>query len=112
MLGIPDHWRKGLLRLYLAIAIPWSGWFGYAAFEANRVYVFNRDYVNALDASPNSDRRYYVQSDNIRYQFLQERNAALRMLPIVPVGLPPLAVVCAWIAAGFGRPKQHEKIDR
>jgi hypothetical protein len=49
------QWRKGLLRLYIVVAVPWTLWFGYAAYEANRVYSINRDYVEALNKEPDKD---------------------------------------------------------
>jgi hypothetical protein len=32
---VPPHIRRGLLRSYVAIAVPWVAWFGYLACEAH-----------------------------------------------------------------------------
>jgi hypothetical protein len=32
---VPPHVRRGLQRLYVAIAIPWVAWFSYAAYESH-----------------------------------------------------------------------------
>jgi hypothetical protein len=32
---LPYHIRKGFLRLYVILLIPWMAWFGYAAHRAN-----------------------------------------------------------------------------
>jgi hypothetical protein len=31
---VPPHVCKGLVRLYVAVSIPWAAWFGYTAYEA------------------------------------------------------------------------------
>lgn len=30
-LSVPRHIRRGLIRLYIAVAVPWVAWFGYMA---------------------------------------------------------------------------------
>jgi hypothetical protein len=32
---VPHHIRRGLIRVYVALLIPWVAWFGYAAHEAD-----------------------------------------------------------------------------
>jgi hypothetical protein len=32
---VPPHVHRGLLRLYLIVAVPWVAWFGYIAYKAN-----------------------------------------------------------------------------
>jgi hypothetical protein len=91
------------LRLYLVLAVPWAVWFGYAAYEAHTVYVFNRDYVDAVDRTPGTDRRDYGLRTILREEFQGKRNSALVWLPVIPVGLPIMLIVAAWVYAGFRR---------
>src|SRR5258708_1533684 len=30
---VPRHIRRGLIRLYIAISVPWIAWFGYQAYD-------------------------------------------------------------------------------
>jgi hypothetical protein len=32
---VPHHIRRGLIRVYVALLIPWVAWFGYTAYKAN-----------------------------------------------------------------------------
>lgn len=91
----------GSLRLYAVVAGLWASIWGYLAYDAHRVYAFNRDYVAAMDASPKADRSNYGLADLHRYQFLTERNFDLVMLTSVPLGLPFVIAGILWIAAGF-----------
>ena len=36
LFGVPPHVRKGLLRLYVAIAVPWVAWVGYKIHDARQ----------------------------------------------------------------------------
>lgn len=101
---LPDHWRKGLMRLYLVLTIPWAITFGYLAYDAQRVYAYNRDFTELVDSHPGTDRKYYMQAAVLRDQFHIERDWALKWLAVVPLGLPLLIGAFVWISAGF-RPK-------
>lgn len=35
-LSLPMHQRRGLLRLYFLVAVPWAAWFGYESFNGIR----------------------------------------------------------------------------
>src|SRR5262249_8901978 len=41
---LPHHIRRGLVRLYVALLIPWVAWCGYVAFQSRHVmkYDFSR----------------------------------------------------------------------
>lgn len=72
---LPSHVRRGLLRLYLAIAVPWAAWFGYQI-----LYAF----------------QHHSYGYGWRYA-----SGAFRTLLIVPIGGPILFFVIVWIIAGF-----------
>jgi hypothetical protein len=40
-LHLPEHLRRGLLRLYLVVAVPWVVWFGYITYKANVSLSYN-----------------------------------------------------------------------
>lgn len=40
---VPHNIRRGLLRLYVILLIPWAAWFSYTAYTANRNLVFDFD---------------------------------------------------------------------
>lgn len=72
---LPSHVRRGLLRLYLAIGVPWAAWFGYQI-----IYAFQHHSYG------------YVW----RYA-----SSAFWSLLIVPIGAPILFFVIVWIISGF-----------
>jgi hypothetical protein len=69
---LPEHLRRGLLRLYVVVSVPWVAWFGY----------------QYLDQAP-----YYSRS--------RHAADALWWLLVVPVGGPILLLVIVWVVAGF-----------
>ena len=69
---VPPHIRKGLLRLYVAVAVPWAVWYG----------------VQVQDAIDRHRGQRYVSE-------------AFRSLLIVPIGAPILFVIVVWVVAGF-----------
>ena len=71
---LPEHLRKGLWRLYIAVTVPWVAWFAYQILEGFR-------------------RPYYLQSRYVMPAFWS--------LLIVPIGAPILFLVIAWVVAGF-----------
>jgi hypothetical protein len=71
----PEHIRRGLVRLYLAVSAPWVAWFGY----------------HLLDALRRDNQR--LISD------------AFWELLFVPVGFPIITVVILWVVCGFREPK-------
>ena len=98
-----DRWVRGLIRLYIVLTVPWVMGCGYLAYKAHRVYAFNRDHVNAVDATPGTNHRNYALSAILRDEFHRKRDFDLEWLPVVPVGLPILLVAFGWIRAGFRR---------
>src|SRR5262245_11151288 len=70
---VPPYLRRGLLRLYIVIAVPWIAWFGFQT-------------ISALDQHGPVWR--YV-------------SAPLLSLLIVPVGAPILFFAIVWVFAGF-----------
>jgi hypothetical protein len=55
---IPHHVRKGLIRLYIILFVPWVAWFGYTAHRSNDLteFAFTQavqadQYMNTLDDS-------------------------------------------------------------
>jgi hypothetical protein len=53
------HVRRGLLRLYLVVSIPWIAWWGYDAYSTRRARLYNfteavrvSDYEDRLQRSP------------------------------------------------------------
>src|SRR5262245_6856202 len=76
---LQPHIRRGLLRPYAAISIPWVAWFGFKI-------------ANAIEDDPyDYDVSGYVFS-----------------LLIVPIGGPVLFLIIGWIIAGFRRPNEDE----
>lgn len=99
-------WCKGLLRLYVVLALPWVVWFGYAAYQDHRVYAFRQSYMDAFERLVDRTKNWglYYESEQIRDDFLRSRNRNLKLLPALPFGLPLVALIIWWVAAGF-RPK-------
>jgi hypothetical protein len=98
-----EQWRKGLLRLYVVLAVPWALWFGYAVFQDDRVYSYNREYVEAFDRNPGKDWTYYHRAAGYRDEYLNRRNENLIWLAIIPIGYPITALALLWVVAGFRR---------
>jgi hypothetical protein len=74
MQTVPPHVRRGLLRLYLAVATPWVAWFGYQILDS-------------LNRHPYRPWRYV--------------SGFFWALLIVPIGGPVLFLVAIWVLAGF-----------
>jgi hypothetical protein len=78
---LPLHLRRGLLRIYIAVSVPWIAFFGYRFLDA-----LQRDYY----------RPYY-----------QHRAfEAFWSLLIVPVGGPISLLLILWVLAGFRKSEQ------
>jgi hypothetical protein len=92
---------RGSLRLYVVLVGVWVAIWGYQANDANSVYSYRRDYMAAIDAIPGADRAEYLPAALIRDKYLAERNFALTMLLIAPLGLPFAIAAGLWIVAGF-----------
>jgi hypothetical protein len=73
-LSLPTNVRKGLLRLYLVVAVPWVAWFGYVIFD-------------------------FVQHHH--YWHWRDISHAFWSLLIVPIGGPILLLVIVWVISGF-----------
>jgi hypothetical protein len=71
---LPEHLRRGLLRLYVVVSVPWVAWFGYQLLD-------------------HLQRPYYSRS--------RHAAAAFWSLLVVPVGGPILFLVIAWVIGGF-----------
>jgi len=72
--GLPQHLRRGLLRLYVVASVPWVAWFGYQLLD-------------------HLQRPYYSRSRHAAEAFW--------WLLLVPVCSPILLLVIAWVIAGF-----------
>jgi uncharacterized membrane protein YhaH (DUF805 family) len=68
---LPDHVRRGLLRLYVVVSVAWVAWFG-----SQLLYALN-------DYDPDGAAE------------------AFWWLLLVPVGVPILFLVIGWVVAGF-----------
>jgi hypothetical protein len=68
---VPRHIRRGFIRLYIVVAVPWIAWFGYKAYG------------------------HFQSGDE------DEGWGAILALLVVPVGALILYFVVLWIAAGF-----------
>jgi hypothetical protein len=74
-LKTPEHIRSGLVRLYIAVSVPWVAWFGY----------------HLLDALRRDNQRLIAD--------------AFWELLFIPVGFPIVTVVILWVVGGFREPK-------
>jgi hypothetical protein len=72
---MPTNLRRGVLRLYLAVAIPWILWFAY----------------RISDDAAQSSRRRYLEGD-------------ILALLTMPLGVVVLFMIGGWIVDGFRRP--------
>ena len=81
---LPEHLRRGLLRLYVVVSVPWVAWFGYQFLD-------------------HLQRPYYSRSRHAAEVFW--------WLLLVPVGGPILFLVIAWVIAGF-RKKTALRVDK
>jgi hypothetical protein len=73
-MGLPEHLRIGLLRLYLSVTLPWVAWFSYRIFDELRRH---------------------------RYSPWLYISGAVWSLLAVPFGGPILLFVVLWVVAGF-----------
>src|SRR5262249_45661819 len=72
---LPSNVRKGLLRLYVATAVPWPTYFGY------HILHYMTNYPS--------------------YRVWHHASGSFWTLLIVPIGGPALLLVGAWVVAGF-----------
>jgi hypothetical protein len=79
MQTVPLRLRRGLLRLYVAVTVPWVAWFGY----------------HILDALNRHRSQHYVAD-------------TVWALLMVPIGGPVLFLVIVWVVAGFRKPAIRE----
>jgi hypothetical protein len=112
--------RKGFIRLYIAITVPWVGWFGYMAYDANRWASYAQAKLEFLvEAIDDGDGHSFktralraaqgVETDNElvdiyadqRDKQSERRKLALYALLAWPLGAPLLYIVVLWIVAGF-----------
>jgi hypothetical protein len=94
----------GWLRLYIVICAVWAGWFGYAAYDANKQHKKATSFLQ-MDAF---DRKEKGSSPWNREELgewageqLARRDFAFKALPVTPLGLPIVYWVAWWIVAGF-----------
>jgi hypothetical protein len=76
-LSLPAHMRRGFLRLYLVVAVPWIAWYGYQIYD-----LVQRS-------------RYISHAREI------EIFRAFWSMLIVPIGGPILFSMIVWTVAGF-----------
>jgi hypothetical protein len=76
-LRLPEHFRRGLLRAYLVIAVPWVAWYGYQIY----------DFVQG---------HHYWHWRDISHSFWS--------LLIVPIGGPVCLLALFWVLSGFRKP--------
>lgn len=81
--GLPSNVRKGLLRLYTAVSLPWIVWFGYQT-------------------------AYYADRSNYSISARQHLSTSILLLLFVPLGVPILLKIVIWIIQGFA-PRQKEQ---
>jgi hypothetical protein len=130
-LEVPSHIRRGFLRLYLALAIPWLAYFGYTVIDAGREYdrlqnkiQFDRDELakphvarvpheprNIFDVIPSTIdlemvpvlKDQILELEDLKLEQGARGRFALKAIPIVPLGAPILFLVVAWVVSGFRR---------
>ena len=74
--ALPEHLRRGLLRVYIVITAPWVAWYGYQIYD-------------------------FIQRH--RYWHWRDISHAFWSLLIAPVGGPILLLAIVWVLAGFRR---------
>jgi hypothetical protein len=110
MRTVPPHLRRGLLRLYIAINLPWIAWFGYELYDANRQYQSARGFLkivwnDRLIGRPTA----YDEPELLEWATDQERRRtlAIRALPVMPAGAPILYLFVVWVITGFRKSEPH-----
>jgi hypothetical protein len=73
---LPLHLRRGLLRSYVAVTVPWTAFFGYRFLDA------------------------------LQHPYQHHASGAFWFLLMVPVGGPILLLVTMWVLAGFRKSEQ------
>jgi hypothetical protein len=76
-LRLPKHVRRGLLRLYVVVSVPWVAWFGYQIYNVLEVYC----------------SRFSWCFDDV--------SEPLWSLLIVPIGGPLSLLALLWVVAGL-----------
>src|ERR1700674_5050671 len=82
---LPEHLRRGALRLYLVVTVPWVAWYGYHIFDALQRHRYGPVW------------RYI--------------SGAVGSLLVVPIGGPILFSVIVWVAAGFRKSGPDREIN-
>ena len=85
-LKLPAHLRRGFLRLYVAVSVPWVAWFGYQILDA-------------LQRGTYGPGGHSV-------------SGAFWSLLIVPVGGPILFWAIVWVLAGFRKLEANRSAAR
>jgi hypothetical protein len=104
--------RNGLLRLCVAVAIPWTAWFGYAAYDSDQsIHWYDREGKKLNDRLPAGytvgdafPDWYIFESIPLEVSITKEferYDFAKHALMALPLGLPILYLVAGWIVAGF-----------
>jgi hypothetical protein len=75
-LRLPLHLRRGLLRIYIAVTVPWIAFFGYRFIDA------------------------------LQHPYQHHASEAFWSLLMVPVGGPISLLVIMWVLAGFRKSEQ------
>jgi chromate transport protein ChrA len=81
---LPEHLRRGLLRLYLAITLPWVVWFSYRISEELQRHQYG-----------------------LVWRYI---SGSVWSLVAVPIGGPILLFVFLWVVAGF-RPSASDQFN-
>ncbi|SRR6266404_4354667 len=75
---LPLHLRRGLLRIYIAVTVPWIAFFGYRFLDA------------------------------LQHPYQHHASGAFWSLLMVPVGGPISLLVIMWVLAGFRKSERTE----
>jgi len=120
----PKNIRRGLLRIYVLLAVPWLCGFGYLAYSSYHASLRWQDLAKTWQqkmeqaqsdptamAVENAMRRAVGETSEtmlngaIEEQDKSQRTLhfALAALPMIPLGLPILYIAFLWVVAGFRR---------
>jgi hypothetical protein len=124
---------RGMMRLWIVIAIPWSAYFGWTAYDTfghvrgweQLENTYFKEWGKATIAeeearstgvrweNPHSLRYYkeqYEHAEQTRKEWSKKFEYAIRVGPTVPIGLLALIWAGLWIYRGF-LPASPEKTD-
>jgi hypothetical protein len=79
---LPLHLRRGLLRIYIAVSVPWIAFFGYRFLDA------------------------------LQHPYQHHASSAFWSLLSVPVGGPISLLVVMWVLAGFRKSEQAASVAK